>query len=77
MSMDIERQLLDAAKRSGLSMAELCRKSKVPYSAIHGFLVNNRRISLRSAAKLARALGLELRPVRRKKKKGERDGWDG
>ena len=69
MSMNIERQLLDEATRSGLTMAELSRRSKVPYSAVHGFLTDDRRLSLRSAAKLAQALGLEL--VRRGKRKGK------
>lgn len=67
--MDIERQLRDAAKRSGLSIKRLSDESGVPYSAMHGFMVNDRGITLRSAAKLARVLGLELCPVKRGKRK--------
>ncbi len=67
--MNIERQLQSAAKRSGMSMKALSDESGVVYSAVHGFLVNDRRISLRNAAKLAKTLGLELRPVKRGKRK--------
>ena len=67
--MDIETQLQDAARKSGLSMYALSKQSGVRYSAMHGFLTGDRRISLRSAAQLAAVLGLELRPVRRKKRK--------
>jgi plasmid maintenance system antidote protein VapI len=67
--MDIERQLRDAAKRSGSSIKQLAGKSDIPYSALHRFLVNDRGITLRSAAKLARVLGLELRPIIRRKRK--------
>ena len=70
--MDIEKQLLDAARATGLSMAELTRAAGLPYSAVHGFLKSGRRLSLRSAAKLAVALRLELRPVRRVRKGGAR-----
>ena len=67
---DIEQQLRDTARKSELNMLALSKRSGVPYSAVHGFLTANRRLSLRSAAKLARVFGLELRPVGRKKDKG-------
>ena len=67
---DIERQLKDAARRSGLSMKALSERSGIWYASIHGFLVNNRQISIGTAARLAEALGLELRPKRRQAKKG-------
>ncbi len=50
-------------------MKRLSDESGVPYSAVHGFMVNDRRISLRNAAKLAKTLGFELRPVQRRKRK--------
>jgi hypothetical protein len=40
------------------------------YATTHGFIMGDRTISVRSAAKLAAALGLVLRPVRRGKRKG-------
>ena len=58
---DIERQLKNAARKSGLSMKALSDRSGVFYSAVHGFMTSDRGITLRTAAKLARVLGLELR----------------
>ena len=63
---DIETTLLDAARGCGWTLAELARRAELPYSAVHGFVRTDRRITLRSAAKLAAALGLELRPKRRR-----------
>lgn len=62
---DIEQTLLDAARKSGLSMAELARRAELPYASVHGFVTSNRAITLRTATKLATALGLELRRKRR------------
>ena len=58
---DIEKTLLDAARKSGLTMAELARRAKLPYSAVHGFVKSGRLITLRSAAAIAKALKLELK----------------
>jgi len=69
---DIEDTLLTAARGCGWSIAELARRAGLPYSAVHGFVRSDRLITLRSAARLAEALGLELRPVRRaRRKRGE------
>lgn len=70
VNVDIERQLKDAARQSGLSMYALSKRSGVNYSGLHGFLTGDRRLSLRVAARLAVVLGLELHPVRRGKQKG-------
>ena len=70
MSKDIESQLKHAATHSGLSMYALSKQSGVPYSAMHGFCTGDRRLSLRSAAKLAAVLKLELQSIRLKKRKG-------
>ena len=66
---NIEKQLLDTAVGSDLNMFELSKRSQVPYSAVHGFITGGRRLSLRSAAKLAKVLKLELRPLGRTRKK--------
>lgn len=63
---NIETTLLDTARGCGWTLAELARQAELPYSAVHGFVRTDRRITLRSAAKLAAALGLELRPKRRR-----------
>ncbi len=68
---DLEKQLRDEAARFGWSMFELAKRAGLGYATVHGYLLRNRSISVHSAAKLAAALGLELRPVRRgKRKKG-------
>ncbi len=62
MKHDIELELRKAARRSEMSMLALAREADIGYAAVHGFLTGDRRISLRSAAKLARVLNLELKP---------------
>jgi len=61
---DIEQTLLNAAWKSGWSIAELARRAKLPYSAVHGFVKSGRLITLRSGAAIAKALGLELRKAK-------------
>ncbi|HUU85260.1 MAG TPA: hypothetical protein VM243_17305 [Phycisphaerae bacterium] len=65
---DIETTLRDAARQSGLSIAELGRRAELPYAVVHGFVTSGRLITLRSAAGIARALGLELRTVKPRRK---------
>lgn len=67
--MNIEEQLLDAAQASGLSMLQLSKRASIPYSGIHAFMNGNRSLTLRTAARLARLLNLELRPARRSAKR--------
>ena len=63
MSRSIEQQLRNAARRSGLSMLQLSKRARLPYASIHNFVANDQGLSLRSAAKLAKVLALELQPV--------------
>ena len=70
MGEDLEQKLRDEAGRSGLSVLALAKRAGLGYATIHGFIMGDRSISIGSAAKLAAALGLELRPVRRGKRKG-------
>jgi transcriptional regulator with XRE-family HTH domain len=65
---NIEKQLREACRASGLSMKRLAVRSGLFYQSVHGFMASNRSLSLGSAAKLAEVLGLELRPVRRARK---------
>ncbi len=65
--MDIEAQLRHKAKASGLSIKALADAAGLHYASLHGF-VNGRSLALASAAKLARALGLELVERRRTQK---------
>ncbi|MEE9296466.1 MAG: helix-turn-helix transcriptional regulator [Phycisphaerae bacterium] len=65
---DIDEQLREAARNSGLSIKAMSDRAGIPYAAVHGFVRSDgRTMTLRTAAKLAVLLGLELRPVRRRK----------
>ena len=66
----IETQLRQAARRSGLSIRQLSLQARIPYAAVHGFVAQDRGMTLTTANKLAALLGLELRPTRRRAKKG-------
>lgn len=67
---DIEEQLKQALIVSGMSRAEIVRKSKKQLSEAQlSYFVNDKRsLTLPAAAKLAKILGLELKP---KKKRGK------
>ena len=67
--MDIERQLRQAAKGSGMSVKALANKAQLAYASAHRF-VNGDGLTLKSAARLARVLGLELVPMKRPKRNG-------
>ena len=71
MDVDLEKQLRNEARRSGLSVLALAKLAGLGYATTHGFLSGSRTISIKSAARLASALGLELRRTRRGKRKGE------
>ena len=49
-----------AFQASGLSVRRVANESNVPYSSAHGFLAGNCDISLGTAARLCKALGLRL-----------------
>ena len=50
-----------AFEKSGLSRFEWARRADVDYSAVHGFVGGSRDMTLRSASRLCKVLGLELR----------------
>jgi len=62
---DIEIQLRDAILGSGMSRYEIAKQAGVTNSQLSLFLSGQRSLTLTSAAKIARVLGLELRPVRK------------
>ncbi len=66
MARNIEKQLRDAVRRSDLNMFQLSKQAEVRYASIHRFVVYDQGLTLRSAAKLAELLDLELRPARGK-----------
>ena len=65
---DIEEQLKQALEHSGMSRAEIVRKSKNELSEAQlSYFVNDKRsLTLPAAAKLAKILGLELKPKKKK-----------
>jgi len=67
---NLEKQLRDAARASGLSMLAMSKRADIPYAAVHNFVASERGMTLMTASKLATLLGLEFRPVRKKTKKG-------
>ena len=62
---DIETQLLRAIRQSDLSRYRLAKMSGVSQAALSLFVNGKRSLTLASAAKLAKALGLELTSVER------------
>jgi transcriptional regulator with XRE-family HTH domain len=65
MVKDIEVQLRDAILGSGMSRYEIAKRGGVTNSQLSLFLSGQRSLTLTSAAKIARVLGLELRPVKK------------
>jgi plasmid maintenance system antidote protein VapI len=68
---DIENQLREAILGSGMSCYEIAKRAEVTNSQLSLFINHQRSLTLTSAAKIARVLGLELRsvPTGRKSKK--------
>ena len=62
---DIETQLREAIQGSGMSCYEIAKRAGVTNSQLSLFLSGQRSLTLTSAAKIARVLGLELRRVKK------------
>ena len=63
MSMNLTESLRKAAYRSGLSILQISKRADIPYQAAHGFMNSDRDIRISTAAKIAKVVGVELRPV--------------
>ena len=63
---DIEAQLKLAIRKGGMSRYRLAKLSGVSQTALSLFVNGKRSLTLGSAAKLCKALGLELRPTGKK-----------
>lgn len=50
-------------------MLELSKRTGLGYQTVYGFAVQSRGITLESAGKLCELLGLELRAVKRRKRR--------
>ena len=70
MGMDEQRnklaeQLKAAIGKSGLSVYRLAKQAGVPQPVLWRFVKGQRDLTLSTASKVARVLGLELRPKRK------------
>jgi len=65
-SKDIEQQLRDAILTSGISRYRLSKQTGVSQATLSLFVNGHQSLNLTTAAKLARALGLEFRRVPKK-----------
>jgi transcriptional regulator with XRE-family HTH domain len=65
---DIEQQLRQAIEESPLSQYELAKVSGVNKGILSRFVRGERTITLSTAARLAEALDLDLRPARQARK---------
>ena len=64
---DIEEQLRQAILNSGMSRYRLSQLSGVANPVLSHFVNKHRSLTLTTAAKLAKTLGLSLRPEKKKK----------
>ncbi len=64
---DLIREVFFASE---LSIKKLAERSGTPYAAAHGVIRGTSDPALSTAVKLCRELGLELRPVQRRGRKG-------
>jgi len=62
---NLEKQLKEAIKRSGLSQYQLSRQANVDQSQISYFVSGKRSMTLKVAAKIPDVLGLELRQLKK------------
>ena len=65
--VDLNEQLREAIRRSGLNRKQLADRTGISYSVIHGFMSGERSMTLRVASRVADVVGLELRPIKRKR----------
>ncbi len=66
---DLADQLRAAFAESGLSRFELARRAGISYAIAHRFIGGDRDITLTTASKLARVLGLAFRADTRRNRK--------
>ena len=67
---DLADRIRERFRTSGWSIRQLSKRAGIAYASCHGFVNADRDATCATASKLCRALGLELRPVRRGKRKG-------
>jgi plasmid maintenance system antidote protein VapI len=68
-SIDLGDQLRSAFTDSGLSRFAWAKRAGVSYTIVFHFVAGSRSVTLDTASKLADALGMELRPIDKAKRK--------
>jgi len=63
---DIEKQLKQAIEKSKMSRYRISKESGLTESQLSYFVNDHRTLTLPAAAKLAKVLGLELKPIKRR-----------
>ena len=71
MGEDLATVLRDAIDESGKTQYQLAQETGIDKSALSRFVSGERGLTLETAAKLATALNLELKPVRRQRKRAK------
>jgi hypothetical protein len=69
--VDLERQLRDAARKSGLSMLAMSQRADIPYAAVHSFIARERGHDLGNGEQAGDAAGLGAAPERAKAEGGQ------
>jgi plasmid maintenance system antidote protein VapI len=64
MANDIEKQLKRALIKSKISRYRIAEKAKLSEAQLSYFVNGKRSLTLPAAAKLAKVLGLELKPIK-------------
>ena len=62
---DIGAVLREAFRRSKRSIKSVADESGVPYAGVHGFVTADREIQIKTASKLAAALGVVVKITRK------------
>jgi len=66
---DLADVIRRAFQKTGKSIKWLADLSGVPYSSVHGLLVDGRDSTISTASRLCVVLGLELKPTPKKRKR--------
>lgn len=69
--MDVQRALLQAVKRDPRSQYRLAKDAGIAVAVLQRFESGERGINFSTASKLCKALGLELRPAKKRSSNGK------
>ncbi|MBN1512609.1 MAG: hypothetical protein JXB13_11400 [Phycisphaerae bacterium] len=64
---DLNETILEAARKSGLSMLQMSKRARIPYSGVHRWYTAGGGLTIETANRLCELFALELRPARKRK----------